>query len=346
MRDVEAWRKDGSSFPVEIALGSSTVGGQPAVLAIVRDVTDRRALEERVRQTQKLDAIGGLAGGIAHDFNNLLSIILSYSSLLGGDLTPGDPMREDLDEIHKAATRATDLTRQLLAFGRKQILHPTPTNLNDTVKKMHTMLKRLIGEDIEYVTLADPSLGATVVDPSQVEQVIMNLVVNARDAMPRRRWKLTVETANGDPGRGLRRSAARRRHARPLRHAGRHRHRLRDGCDDAIARVRAVLHHERSRSWYGARTLRRCSGSSNKAAAKHLALQRGRKRKSTFKIYFPRSDAQVTSGTSSLQYRTCNVGRRPFSSSRTTKRCARSPRRSCGATATTCSRRRTAAMPS
>ncbi len=194
-REIQARRKDGKMFPVEITLASSSVDGQPAALAIIRDATDRRALEERLRQTQKLEAIGSLAGGIAHDFNNLLSVILSYSSMLVEGLKAGDPMREDLGEVHKAAMRATDLTRQLLAFGRKQILQPAPTNLNEIVKRMQTLLRRLIGEDIEYTVLLAAQLGTTLVDPSQIEQIIMNLIVNARDAMPTG-GKVTVETAN------------------------------------------------------------------------------------------------------------------------------------------------------
>ena len=193
--DIQARRQDGSSFPVEIALGPTDVDGELATLAIIRDVTDRKALEERFQQTQRLEAIGRLAGGIAHDFNNILSIILSYSSLLIDGLTDGDPMREDLNEIQKAAERATDLTRQLLAFGRKQIFQLVPMNVNDVVKRMQTMLKRLLGEDIEYTINLFAQLGTTLVDPSQMEQILMNLVVNARDAMPSG-GKVTIETAN------------------------------------------------------------------------------------------------------------------------------------------------------
>ena len=200
-RDVDARRQDGATLPVDVALGQSTIDGRPVTLAMIRDIGDRRILEQRFRQTQKLEAIGSLAGGIAHDFNNLLSIILSYSAMISSELKPGDPMREDLEEVHRAALRAADLTRQLLAFGRKQILSPRPILLNDVMRGCHAMLRRLVGEDIEFTTLPSQSLGTTVVDPSQVEQVIMNLVVNARDAMPTG-GKLTIETANVDLDEG------------------------------------------------------------------------------------------------------------------------------------------------
>src|SRR5258708_7549937 len=151
--------------------------------------------EAQLRQAQKMDAIGSLAGGVAHDFNNILSVILSYSELLVRDLKPGDPMRSELEDIHSAGERAADLTRQLLAFGRQQILNVRPVNLNDVAANTERMLRRLLGEDIEFTFLPSPRLGAAAVDPSQLEQVIMNLVVNARDAMPRG-GKLTIETAN------------------------------------------------------------------------------------------------------------------------------------------------------
>jgi two-component system cell cycle sensor histidine kinase/response regulator CckA len=177
----------------------------PAVNAIVgnfRDISERkraevalRRTEEQLRQAQKMDAIGNLAGGVAHDFNNLLSVILSYSSLLAQDMTASDPRRADLLEIEAAGKRAVDLTRQLLAFGRQQILQPRIVDLNDVVAGMENMLRRLIGEDVELTVLAGAALGKVKVDPGQVEQVVMNLAVNARDAMPGG-GKLTIETGH------------------------------------------------------------------------------------------------------------------------------------------------------
>ncbi len=151
-------------------------------------------LEEQLRQAQRMETVGRLAGGVAHDFNNLLSVILGYGEMLSTDLADEDPMRTDLEEIVAAGRRAMDLTRQLLAFSRQQVLAPKITDLGQVVLGMQTMLRRLIGEDIELSTSCAPGLPEVLVDPGQVEQVIMNLVVNARDAMPRG-GMLTLETA-------------------------------------------------------------------------------------------------------------------------------------------------------
>jgi PAS domain S-box-containing protein len=159
------------------------------------DITERKHLEEQLRQSQKMEAIGRLAGGIAHDFNNLLTAIIGYSQLLLSRLEAGNPMQEELEEIKKAGERAASLTRQLLAFSRKELLQPQVLDLNDLVANLDKMLRRLIGEDIELVTIFGPRLELVEADPAQLEQVVLNLVVNARDAMPQG-GKIVIETTN------------------------------------------------------------------------------------------------------------------------------------------------------
>jgi signal transduction histidine kinase len=144
-----------------------------------------------------MEAVGPLAGGIAHDFNNLLTVIKGYSRLSMGELKEGDPLKGNVEEIEKAAERAADLTLQLLAFSRGQIMWMKVLDLNDTFQNLEKMLRRLIGEDIELVFLLGKDLGAVKSDRGQIEQVIMNLAVNARDAMPKG-GKLTIETANAE----------------------------------------------------------------------------------------------------------------------------------------------------
>jgi len=165
------------------------------VASLAQDVTERVALEERLRQSQKMEAIGRLAGGVAHDFNNLLTVILGYAQILADGVPAGSRLADSTGQIKSAAERAAGITRQLLAFSRKQVLSPRIINLNDTMMNLDSLLRRLIGEDIEVLTVPASDLGSVKADPGQIEQVIMNLALNARDAMPRG-GKLTLETAN------------------------------------------------------------------------------------------------------------------------------------------------------
>lgn len=164
-------------------------------LLIVRDISERKRLEEQLRQAQKMEALGRLAGGVAHDFNNLLTAITSYSEMLLEALTADDPSRRHAEEIIRASDRAAALTRQLLAYSRQQVLAPQVLNLNTIAAGLERLLRRLIGEDVELATNLAPGLRRVKADPGQIEQVIMNLAVNARDAMPDG-GKLTISTAN------------------------------------------------------------------------------------------------------------------------------------------------------
>jgi nitrogen-specific signal transduction histidine kinase/CheY-like chemotaxis protein len=167
------------------------------MFGIAQDITDRKRLEEQLVVSQKMEAVGLLAGGVAHDFNNLLGVIMGYSDLLLDGFPSDDPRCHQLQQIKKAGVRATSLTRQLLAFSRKQIFQPRILDLNALVTDFNKMLLRMVGEDIELVCNLKPSLGQIKADPGQIEQVIMNLVVNSRDAMPTG-GKLIIETANAD----------------------------------------------------------------------------------------------------------------------------------------------------
>jgi two-component system cell cycle sensor histidine kinase/response regulator CckA len=194
--DLEIIARDGRRIPVEVNTRLVSQDGVPVgVQSIARDVTERKYLEEQLRQAQKMEAIGRLAGGIAHDFNNLLTAITGYSELSLRQLQPEDPLRSNIEEIRKAGNRAASLTRQLLAFSRKQVLQPKVLDLNSVVFEIEKMLKRLMGEDIELSVIQDPQLGSIKGDRGQIEQVIMNLAVNARDAMEGG-GKLTIETNN------------------------------------------------------------------------------------------------------------------------------------------------------
>ena len=194
-------RKDGRIIDIEISVTYTKVGKE-RLFVFLRDISERKRmeqerlnLEEQLRQSQKMEAIGRLAGGIAHDFNNLLTVIKGYSQLSLMEVKEGDPLRENIEEIEKGSQRAADLTRQLLAFGRRQVMNAQVLDLNTLLKDLDKMLCRLIGEDVELLTLLAEDLGKVKVDPGQMEQAIMNLAVNARDAMPSG-GRFIIETSN------------------------------------------------------------------------------------------------------------------------------------------------------
>ena len=195
-KDGSLYSEDATISPIHDASGKVT-----GFVAVKRDVTERVNLENQLRQAQKLESVGRLAGGIAHDFNNLLTVINGYTDLLLNRLKEGDPLRDSVAEIQNAGERAACLTKQLLAFSRKQIIEPRPTDLNSLITENRAMFQRLLGEDIELVTKLDHSLGQIMADPGQIHQVLMNLAVNARDAMPGG-GRLTIETANVEVDEG------------------------------------------------------------------------------------------------------------------------------------------------
>jgi PAS domain S-box-containing protein len=197
--ELVARRRDGALRLIAQTLTPVvTDGGRIShYVAVMRDVSQRRRIEEQLRQGQKMEAIGRLSGGVAHDFNNILNVIIGFAELLLKKLPQEDALRRHGREILKAASRGAGLTRQLLAFSRQQVLQPKLIDLNAAIGDMQKMLARMIGEDVELVTSLDPQLGRVEVDPGQVEQVLMNLAVNARDAMPQG-GTLSIETGNDD----------------------------------------------------------------------------------------------------------------------------------------------------
>lgn len=178
-------RKDGSTYPVEVQIQLHKQGEQGKFFAIINDISESKSLKEQLFATQKMDAIGRLAGGIAHDFNNLLTVILGYSEEILDNLELNNPLRMEAEEIVKAGRRASNLTRQLLTFSRKQVTQPDIIGFNDTINNLHKLLFRLLGEDIEIEMALADDLPMIKADPGQIEQIIINLALNARDAMPK-----------------------------------------------------------------------------------------------------------------------------------------------------------------
>jgi len=197
MYEFRGMRKNGESYWMRIFSNKINYRGKPAIQVAAIDVTESKILEERLLQVQKMDSIGQLAGGIAHDFNNILMAITLNAEFAMGEIDSGHPIQSNLTEVLDAAQRATSLTRQLLAFSRKQVLEIKVVNPNILTQNLDKMLRRLIGENISLLTKLDPLLGNVKADEGQLEQIIMNLVVNARDAVPEG-GKITIETKNVD----------------------------------------------------------------------------------------------------------------------------------------------------
>lgn len=201
-RELQFSRMDGSLIPVFLSVRRAPIGGRQALCLLAVDLSElrqaenvNRISEEQARQSQKMEAVGRLASGVAHDFNNFLTAINGFSAFLLDMVEETSPLRPGLLEISRAGERAATLTKQLLAFGRKQALIPQVVDVNAVVSDMHRMLGRLIGEDIELVLNLDPKVGAVMFNPGQMEQIILNLSLNARDAMPKG-GRLMVETRN------------------------------------------------------------------------------------------------------------------------------------------------------
>ncbi len=198
-REVTGLRKDGQLFPIELTVSAFRLNGKQHYTGVIRDMTERKKLEEEFRQAHKMEAFGQLAGGVAHDFNNLLTVIIGENELLAGEIGDNEEAAASLTAVAEAADRAASLTRQLLAFSRKTVLEPKILDVNAVVRETEKLLRRLIGEDIQLSTRLTPNPVHVHVDPGQLTQVLMNLAVNARDAMPKggeleiRTWPVVVE---------------------------------------------------------------------------------------------------------------------------------------------------------
>lgn len=193
--DLVGRRKDGTEFPVEVGLSYLDMPAGKFVIAFVTDISLRKQLEDQLLHAQKMEAVGRLAGGVAHDFNNMVTVISGYNRMILDQISPMDPLHGYADEIQKASDRAAALTNQLLSFSRRQIMRPRILNVKDVVEHAEKMLRRLIGEDVDLVLDLSPDTGNILADPGQIEQLVVNLVVNSRDAMPTG-GRVTIETQN------------------------------------------------------------------------------------------------------------------------------------------------------
>ena len=193
--DLAGRRHDGTEFPVEVSLSYVEIEEGTFAIAFVSDISQRKQLEDQLLHAQKMEAVGRLAGGVAHDFNNMLTVISGYNRMILDELSTLDPLRGYAEEILKAADRAGALTKQLLAFSRRQIMQPRVINVNAVIAQTEKMLRRLIGEDVELLFGLASDAGNIKADPGHVEQAIVNLAVNARDAMPLG-GRMNIETAN------------------------------------------------------------------------------------------------------------------------------------------------------
>ncbi len=196
-RQTVRLRKDGTRFETSETISPirNAEGAVTGAAIVIRDITAQKSLEAQLRQAQKMEAVGRLAGGVAHDFNNVLTVITGYGEMLGHKLGERDPLRNEVTEILRAAERATRITEQLLAFSRKRVSDPQVVGLNDVIREMGSLLRRLLGEDVELMTVLEATSDRVKVDPGQIEQVVVNLAVNARDAMPDG-GDLTISTRN------------------------------------------------------------------------------------------------------------------------------------------------------
>jgi PAS domain S-box-containing protein len=194
-REVVGQRKDGSTFPMDLSVGEAKQDGESIFVGIIHDLTSRKRTEEQLIQAQKMEAVGQLSGGIAHDFNNLLTVIVGNAEYLGEQLVARDDLKRLADDICSAGERGAELTQRLLAFGRKQTLRPVETECNKLLDSMHKLLRRTMREDIEIVTDLDPDLCIAYADPAQLESAVLNLALNAEDAMASG-GRLTISTAN------------------------------------------------------------------------------------------------------------------------------------------------------